>query len=181
MLNIKWTLGGGTLLIGLIAAGVFLAAGSSSEPVTEIPFGKYAPEQPIPYSHKQHAGDYLMDCSFCHTYARRTKNAGIPALEQCMMCHITIAADKDSIKTMAASYAKDEPIRWIKVHALPDFVNFNHKRHVKADFKCQECHGPVETMEVVYREAPLTMGWCLECHKDNLDKNASVDCWACHK
>jgi len=168
-------------LAGLIATGVFLGAGTSSEPVTEIPFDKYAPVQPIPYSHLQHAGDFNMDCSFCHTYARRSKNAGIPALEQCMMCHRTIAADKEDIITMASAYAAGKPIRWIKVHNLPLFVNFNHERHVKAGFECQECHGPVETMPVVYRNAPLTMGWCLECHKDNLDKGASLDCWTCHK
>ncbi|PIE90310.1 MAG: hypothetical protein CR997_06890 [Acidobacteria bacterium] len=181
IMKIKWSMGGGTLLIGLIAAGVFLAAGAGTEPVAEIPFGLYAPEQPIPYSHKLHAGDFEMDCSMCHTYARRTKNAGIPALEQCMMCHKTIALDKDPIKTMAAAYSKDEPIKWIRVHALPGYVNFNHKRHVKAGFECQECHGQIQEMEVVYREAPLTMGWCLQCHKINLDKGASVDCWTCHK
>lgn len=181
MMKLTWSLGSATLLIGLVTAGFLIAAGTSPAPVSEVPFGKYAPEQPIPYSHKQHAGDYSMDCKFCHTYARRSKNAGIPALEQCMMCHRTLGADKPNIQALADAFAKEEPVQWVKVHSLPGFVDFNHERHVKAGFTCQECHGPVETMPVVYRNAPLTMGWCLECHKDNLEKGASVDCTVCHK
>jgi len=181
MMRKKGSLGGLTLLLGLAAAVLFFAATAKPEPVAEIPFGKYAPTQPIPYSHLQHAGEFGMDCQFCHTFARRSKNAGIPALEQCMMCHKTIAADKENIKTLAAGFENEKPIKWVKVHSLPEFVNFNHERHVKAGHECQECHGPVETMEVVYRHAPLTMGWCLQCHQDNLDKGAPLDCWACHK
>jgi hypothetical protein len=180
MKNWKWFSGFTTVLI---AAGIFLLFGAGAVPpeTVDVPFNAYAPKQPIPYSHKVHAGDLAMDCSFCHTYARRSKNAGIPAMEQCMMCHKIINADKPDVQTMASHYADKKPIEWVKVHNLPTFVNFNHQRHVKAGFACQECHGPVETMEVVYRHAPLTMGWCVECHKDNLDKGASLDCWTCHK
>ena len=97
-----------------------------------------------------------------------------------MACHSLVAADKDPIKTMTKAYERKDPIEWVKVHDLPDFVFFSHKRHV-ANFDCQECHGPVETMETVWREAPLTMGWCVNCHQDNLDKGANVDCLTCHK
>ena len=146
-----------------------------------VPFGKYGPAQPIPYSHKLHAGDMQMPCQFCHTYARRSRSAGIPALEQCMACHTTVGRDKEPVQRLVASYDSKQAIEWIKVHDLPDFVFFSHQQHIQAGFECQECHGPVETMEVLYRQAPLTMGWCVNCHLDNLDKGASVDCLTCHQ
>jgi hypothetical protein len=168
-------------LTGLLG---FLAFGSGPTVKLKVsadaPLNAYAPTQPIPYSHKLHAGDLQMDCNYCHTYARRSRAAGIPAQEQCMACHTLIATDKDPIKQMAKAFEKKEPIEWVKVHDLPDFVFFSHKRHV-ANFECQECHGAVEEMEVVYRQAPLTMGWCVNCHKDNRDKGASLDCLTCHK
>lgn len=164
---------------GLLGFAVF-GSGSEGTPAAEIPFNKYAPEQPIPYSHKLHAGDLQIECKFCHTYARRSRSAGIPAMEQCMACHAIVAADKDHIKTMTKAYERKDAIEWVKVHDLPDFVFFSHKRHVE-HFECQDCHGPVENMEVVWREADLTMGWCVNCHQDNLDKGASMDCLTCHK
>lgn len=147
----------------------------------EVPVGAYAPKQPIDYSHKLHAGDLKIECKNCHTYARRSRSAGIPALEQCMQCHVLIARDRDPIKEIVKAYEKKEAIEWVKVHDLPDFVYFDHSRHIKAGFECQTCHGPVEEMEVLYRHAPLTMGWCVNCHRDNLDKGASLDCLTCHK
>lgn len=168
-------------LTGLLG---FLAFGSGESAELKLsddaPFNVYAPKQPIPYSHKLHAGDLQIDCNYCHTYARRSRAAGIPALEQCMACHTLIATDKDPIKLMAKAYEKKEPIKWVKVHDLPDFVFFSHKRHV-ANFECQECHGAVENMELVYRQAPMTMGWCVNCHTENRDKGASLDCLTCHK
>ena len=168
-------------LTGLL--GFFVIGGSGAEDTAPLvtPRNAYAPKQPIDYSHKLHAGELGIECQFCHTYARRSRSAGIPAVEQCMACHSVIAAGKEPIKKIAAAYEKKQPIEWVKVHDLPDFVYFSHKRHVKAGFECQDCHGPIEEMEVVYREAPLTMGWCVNCHQENLDKGASVDCWTCHK
>jgi len=168
------------VLIGLLG---FVAIGSPDKvmPAT-VPFNAYAPEQPIPYSHKLHAGDMGIECQFCHTYARRSPTAGIPAVEQCMSCHTNILPGSEQIAKIAAAYEKKEPIEWVKVHDLPDFVHFSHKRHVAGGkITCQECHGPVETMEVVYREAELTMGWCVNCHQQNIDKGAALDCWTCHK
>lgn len=169
----------------LVVAGLlgFAVNGGAGDPVpaeADAPFNSYTPEQPIPYSHKLHAGELEIDCQFCHTYARRSRAAGIPATEQCMACHSLIAADKDPIKAMTKAYERKDAINWVKVHDLPDFVFFSHKRHVQ-HFECQDCHGQVQTMEVVHREASLTMGWCLNCHQDNLDKGASVDCMVCHK
>ena len=170
----------------LVLAGLvgFFVNGSTAEsdgkPLPK-PFNAYQPKQPIDYSHKLHAGDLQIDCKFCHTYARRSRTAGIPAGEQCMACHTFISRDKKAIQEVVAHYESKKPVEWVKVHDLPDFVFFSHKRHVSAGFECQDCHGPVEQMEVVYRQAPLTMGWCVNCHRDNLDKGASLDCLTCHK
>ena len=174
-----WSALGLIVLTGLL--GFAVIGSSGADKVQEIPFNAYAPKQPIDYSHELHAGDLQIDCKFCHTYARRSRSAGIPAMEQCMACHQLVHADKEPIKKLARAYEDKKPIEWVKVHDLPDFVYFNHKRHVKAGFDCQECHGPVEEMEVLYRHAPLTMGWCVDCHKSNLDKGASIDCLTCHK
>lgn len=175
-----WSALGLIMLTGLMGFFV-IGETAGGKKVKEVPFNAYAPKQPIDYSHKLHAGDLGIDCQFCHTYARRSRSAGIPAVAQCMACHQLVHADKEPIQQIAAAYADNQPIEWVKVHDLPDFVYFNHKRHVKAGFECQECHGPVEEMEVLYRHAPLTMGWCVNCHQDNRDKGASLDCLTCHK
>lgn len=167
----------GTLGFFVFGSGDGTAAANAPQ---DIPFNAYAPKQPIDYSHKLHAGDLQIDCNFCHTYARRSRAAGIPAMEQCMACHSLIATDRDPIQLMTKKYERKEPIEWVKVHDLPDFVYFSHKRHVK-HFECQECHGPIEEMEVVYRHAPLKMGWCVDCHQEHRDKGASLDCLTCHK
>jgi len=170
-------------ILALLGAIGFMVTGAqSAQPVgADAPLNAYAPKQPIDYSHKLHAGQLQIECDFCHTYARRSRSAGIPAGEQCMACHLYIASQNDPIKIIAEAYEDKEAIEWIKVHDLPDYVYFSHKRHVSAGFACQECHGPIEEMEVVYRQAPMTMGWCVNCHQDNLDKGAQLDCLTCHK
>ena len=139
-----------------------------------------APIQPIAFSHKVHAGDNEIECLYCHVQARRSTSAGVPSVAKCMGCHEEIAVDRPQIALLANYWESKEPIPWIKVHDLPDFVHFTHKRHVAAGLECQECHGPVETMEVVSREAPTEMGLCLACHKDN-EVQFGTDCWTCHK
>lgn len=168
-------------VLGALGFWVFGQEAQPQPIKANIPIGKYAPKQPIDYSHRLHAGELQIDCQFCHTYARRSRSAGIPPLAQCMACHQVVAAGKPNIQKIAEAYNSKKPIEWVKVHDLPDFVYFSHKRHVSAGFECQTCHGPVEEMEVLYREAPLTMGWCVNCHRENLDKEAPVDCLACHK
>lgn len=98
-------------------------------------------------------------------------------MNTCMGCHKIVATDKPNIKILTEKFKKNEPIEWVKVHDLPDYVRFTHKRHVAAGLQCQECHGPVETMDVLEQVAPLQMGWCLSCHKA---KNAPTACQACH-
>lgn len=147
----------------------------------------FKPEQPIPFNHKLHAGERKIPCEYCHSSARRAFSSGIPSSNTCIGCHSIVAGKseegKKHVQTIRDMYAKNEPIEWVKVHDLPDYVRFPHKRHILgkeqggAGLACQECHGPVETMEVLYQHAPLQMGWCISCHKE---KEAPLDCAACH-
>ena len=138
------------------------------------------PEQPIEFSHRIHAGDFEIPCTYCHINAQRSASAGVPSVSKCMGCHSVVATDRPLIREVAQYYANREPIPWIKVHDLPDFVHFPHKRHVAAGVECQTCHGPVETMERVTRMAPTKMGLCLTCHKEN-NVEHGLDCLTCHK
>jgi hypothetical protein len=138
------------------------------------------PEQPIEFSHRIHAGDNQIPCLYCHSQARRSAIAGVPSVNRCMGCHEEVATDRPLIREVARYFADKEPIPWVKVHDLPDFVHFPHKRHVLADIACQTCHGPVETMDRVTRLAPTKMGQCRACHEEHAVVNGQ-DCWTCHK
>ena len=158
----------------------------------------YAPIQPIHYSHKIHAGANQIECKYCHSSARVSKHSGIPSLNVCMNCHQYIAEyngeedlengyTKDfytnEIKKLYSAVGWDEenqvytgntqPVKWVRIHNLPDFVYFNHAQHAQvAKIECQTCHGPVEEMEILYQYSPLTMGWCIDCHREsNVDKD----------
>ncbi len=140
----------------------------------------HKPEQPVPFSHNLHVGEergHKIPCEYCHAAARRSSVAGIPPLNTCMGCHKFVATAKDPIKFIAARYKANQPIKWTKVHDLPDFVRFSHQVHVLAKITCQECHGEVEKMSVAVQKAPLQMGWCIDCHRQ---KKASIACLACH-
>ena len=144
----------------------------------------YQPEQPIQFSHKIHAGDNAIDCNYCHSSARHSKTSGIPSANVCMNCHKYITegtmTGKEEIAKIyeAVGFNPDsreyiegyekKPIKWVRIHNLPDLAYFNHSQHVTAaGLECQQCHGPVETMEEVYQYSPLTMGWCIDCHRTN--------------
>ena len=139
-----------------------------------------APEQPINFSHRIHAGDYQIECLYCHTEARRSASAGVPPVSKCAGCHQLVVPERPQIRMVLEYWENEEPIPWIKVHDLPDFVYFPHKRHVAAGVECQTCHGPVETMDVVSREAPVEMGLCLTCHREH-QVEFGLDCLTCHK
>ena len=161
----------------------------------------YMPIQPIHYSHKIHSGDNQIECKYCHSSARVSKHSGIPSLNVCMNCHMNIAdynGDEDlekgytkefytnEIKKLYKAVGWDEntqsytgetqPVKWVRIHNLPDFVYFNHAQHVSvAGVDCQKCHGPVEEMEIMYQHSSLTMGWCINCHREtnvNVKDNA---------
>jgi hypothetical protein len=142
----------------------------------------YAPEQPIPFSHELHAGNYKIQCLYCHSTAERANHSAIPSLNVCMNCHMLVAIDKPAIQKLSEAYNNNAPIAWNKVHLLPDFVKFNHKRHVQhfgAPQACHKCHGPVESMDVMYQYSSLSMGFCVNCHRDPANK-ASDSCSTCH-
>lgn len=151
----------------------------------------YKPLQPISYSHKLHAGDLKMDCKYCHFGSETSKRAGVPPLSVCMNCHKAVKTDSPQIKKLTEYYAKGEPVPWIKVHNLPDYVTFDHSRHVGKGLACQTCHGPIQEMPEVYQYTNLSMGWCVNCHRD-YTKNpppelkdrhlfATTDCTGCHQ
>lgn len=153
----------------------------------------YEPVQPIHYSHRIHAGVNGIDCKYCHSSARVSKTSGIPSLNVCMNCHKSIGEVAENVHTEGINeYGVDynaeiqklykavgwseaeqqytgvtQPVKWIRIHNLPDFAYFNHSQHVSvAGIECQTCHGPVEEMEIMYQHAPLTMGWCINCHRE---------------
>lgn len=175
-----------TSVFMILAAGYFLYGYLMQVGVDQ----NYMPIQPIHYSHKIHAGDNEIDCKYCHSAARVSKTAGIPSLNVCMNCHKNISEVAETTATAEHSKAfydaeiqklydavgwdkaaqaytgKTKPVKWIRIHNLPDFAYFNHSQHVTvAGLECQQCHGPVEEYEVMKQFAPLTMGWCVDCHR----------------
>ena len=123
-------------------------------------------EQPVPFSHKHHVGDVGLDCRYCHTSVERSAFAGMPPTETCMTCHSRLFTDQPLLRPVVKSFADDTPIHWKRVHDLPDFVYFNHSIHIKNGVGCVTCHGRVDKMPLTRRVAPLTMQWCLQCHRD---------------
>lgn len=179
-----------TVIFMLLASAYFVYGGLMMVGVDQ----GYMPVQPIHYSHKIHAGINKIECKYCHSSARESKHAGIPALNVCMNCHKSIAEyngpvteeyskqfyDNEIQKLYAAvgwdpnelKYTGEtSPVRWVRIHNLPDLAYFNHAQHVTAGkIECQTCHGPVEEMEIMYQYSPLTMGWCINCHREtNVD------------
>ncbi len=125
----------------------------------------YAPEQPIPFSHKIHAGINKISCTYCHTGAEKSRHATIPALSVCMNCHTVVKLESPHVQNLRKHYEQNLPIEWIRVHELPDYVYFPHKRHIAAGLACETCHGDVKRMDRIEQYSPLTMGWCLDCHR----------------
>ena len=157
----------------------------------------YAPEQPIPFSHKLHAGDNKIPCLYCHDSAEKSRHASVPGVSKCMNCHSVVKVDSPYIQQIQKAYKEGKPIEWIRVHELPDYVYFPHKRHVAKNIACETCHGDVRTMNRVEQKGALTMGWCMECHrgqttpphvlkeaypneKDPHGPVAPVNCSTCH-
>ena len=178
----------------------------------------YMPEQPLAFSHKQHAGDLGISCLYCHYNAVKSPHGGIPPATLCMNCHRQVTASWEVTKTeldnarqsgrppkrivspelqklyealglnselQPESGKATRPIQWVKVHNLPQYTRFDHRPHVNAKVACQECHGPVQTMDVIRQSVDLSMGWCVKCHKDHKEiggrkVSPSTDCAACH-
>lgn len=126
----------------------------------------YAPEQPVPFSHQVHAGQLGLDCQYCHNQVTESRYANIPATQTCMNCHNQIQTDSEDLAPVRESWETGEPIEWIRVHMLPDFAYFNHAAHVNVGVGCESCHGRVDRMDVVHQAEPLSMSWCLDCHRE---------------
>ncbi len=193
-----------TIVNLLLACGLLLVAGVLAPRVatSRLPgdHSGYAPDQPIAYSHRLHAGELGIACLYCHAGAETSRHAGIPAASICMNCHKTVSAPMLEVRAEDARAAAEgraparivspeigklygalddrAPIRWTRVHRLPDYAFFDHRSHVTAGVSCQRCHGPVETMERMRQHSTLTMGWCVDCHRT---ERATLDCSACHK
>jgi Cytochrome c7 and related cytochrome c len=123
-------------------------------------------EQPIQFSHAHHAGGMGIDCRYCHTTVEESAFANIPPTKTCMNCHSQIWATAPILEPVRASFRDNTPLRWTRVHDLPDFVYFNHSIHVRQGVGCATCHGPVDRMPLMRQEATLTMSWCVDCHRN---------------
>jgi hypothetical protein len=147
---------------GLVYVAVVVTFGFSPK-ATDV---GYAPEQPVPYSHALHVGQLGMDCRYCHTSVETAAHANVPPTQTCMNCHTMIRANSEKLIPVFESYSTGLPVEWIKVHDLPDYVYFNHSAHVRRGVGCVSCHGRIDTMEIVGQVEPLSMGWCLDCHRN---------------
>ena len=125
----------------------------------------YTPNQPVDYSHKLHAGDMGIDCRYCHVNVEKSQHATVPPTQTCMNCHWKVKTDSVKLLPVRESFATGQPIPWVKVHKLPDYVYFDHSAHVNVGVGCSSCHGRVDQMPKVTQVQPLSMGWCLDCHR----------------
>ncbi len=146
-------------------------------------------EQPVPFDHRIHAQGLRIDCRYCHAGALRSRYAGLPPTEACVSCHNPVLLESATFAPVRASLATGRAIPWRRVHRLPDFVFFNHAVHLAAGFTCTSCHGAVDTMQVVRQVEPLTMRWCLDCHRAQStgadhqtgDRRRLTHCSTCHR
>ena len=182
------------IIIMLVLAATIPVAVSAEVPNAIAPKGEHAGEdvkQPIEFPHNVHVNDNQINCMYCHTYARRSKVAGIPPTSKCMGCHKVVATDKERIIKLTEYWENREPPAWKKVTDLPDYVHFSHEKHLKrfvfenagmkvenVDQVCGFCHGDVKNMTVAIKTKPLNMGFCKRCHEAN---QGPGDCWKCHK
>ena len=136
------------------------------------------PPQPLPYSHKVHAGDLKLQCKMCHVNPEPGEMMTFPALSACMNCHSSVKTDSPHIQKLAAAAKEDRQLLWARIYVIPDWVSFSHRTHLEKGNTCQECHGKVAEREALYRETDLSMAGCMNCHRE---KKASVDCTFCHE
>jgi hypothetical protein len=131
--------------------------------------------QPVPFSHNHHVAGLGIDCRYCHTSVERSATAGIPPIATCINCHKQIWTNAELLEPVRAAYASKKPVEWSKVHDLPDYVYFNHSVHVAKGVGCVTCHGRVDQMPLMYQAQPLTMEWCLSCHRDPVKNLRPLD------
>lgn len=163
--------------IALVAASCFLAG-------CKFQYGigynqGYSPDQPIPFSHELHVTGNKIECQYCHQQVERSNHSTVPALSTCMNCHMVVKTDSPYIQQLRKAYDDGKTIPWVKVHMLPDHVKFSHAAHVLKGVNCQTCHGEVEKMAKITQFSDLSMGWCVNCHRQPENK-APLNCSTCH-
>lgn len=165
----------------------------------------YSPVQPVPFSHRLHAGELAIDCRYCHNTVEGAAHAAVPPTATCKNCHGSIFTESEKLRAIRASAESGNPVPWVRIHHLPEYVYFDHSAHVSRGVGCVSCHGRIDKMEQVYQAERLSMGWCLECHRspqphlrpqrsitdmdnlmggDGLEENGvtpSTDCSTCHR
>ncbi len=156
----KWLIWGGVIFTALLATSLTVFARTSNNKV-RVPI-----EQPVAFSHALHNGQLGLDCRYCHTSVEVAAAANIPPTETCMTCHSQIRVGSPQLAAVQASWDSGEPIVWNKVHDLADFVYFNHSAHINKGIGCSSCHGRIDQMAAIWKNKPMTMGWCLECHRN---------------
>jgi hypothetical protein len=157
----RLSLSGLVFLGGLALTGVLVVARSpyiTNQRVTR--------EQPVQFSHKHHVGDDGIDCRYCHTSVETSAYAGIPPTKTCMNCHSVLFNNVGYLEPVRESYRTEQSIQWVKVHRLADYVYFNHSIHINKGIGCSSCHGAVNEMPLIFQASPLTMQWCLDCHRN---------------
>lgn len=153
------------LAVALALAAVLVVGGTVAAVFPSASNQGYQPDQPIPFSHKLHAGDNKIACMYCHSGPEKSRHSTVPSGNVCMNCHSVVRTESPWIQQVKQAVAENKPIEWVRIHELPDYVYFPHKRHIAAGLACENCHGDVKTMEKVYQFSPLTMGWCMQCHR----------------
>jgi hypothetical protein len=148
----------------LVVAGFWLWARIQRSPYTTDV--RIAKTQPVPFSHAHHVDDVGLDCRYCHTAVESSRYAGVPPTATCMNCHRQIWSDAPMLEPVRESFRTGKSLEWVRIHDLPDFAYFNHQIHVARGVGCKSCHGAVDKMPLTWRTEPLTMGWCLDCHRD---------------
>lgn len=168
-------------VLGIISIAVLISFSACINPRKG-----YAPKQPIPFSHQLHAGENQIPCRYCHVSVGEGPHASVPGVNTCMNCHNLIkevpgnpGVKSKPIAQIQEAWDSGEPIEWVKVHDLPDHAQFSHTPHINFGFDCSECHGQVNSMDVVETQNAFNMGWCVNCHRQP-EHNASVDCVTCH-
>lgn len=166
--------------VACLPALLALLVGCADDPRAAITTSR-SPEQPIRFMHTVHVQQNQIPCAYCHFSANVSEEAGIPAVGTCMGCHRFVQGESDEfrqeIQKLMEFWSDSTAIPWVRVHSVPTFVQFTHEPHIRAGVTCAACHGDVASMEQVEQVEPLTMGWCLECHRD---RGAPDDCAACH-
>ena len=159
-------------LTAIAAAAIAVSAYSGSS----SPQG-YSPVQPIAYPHPAHVVKAGMNCLYCHFSAAKSPDPGLPSVSTCMACHYTVKSDSKEVQALQGYSDRKQPIPWVRIHILPEYVQFPHMRHVNAGVTCQTCHGQVQEMARVEQAESLNMGWCVSCH---IEKRVRYDCATCH-